>query len=55
MTLTNALAKVDGGIVPDLVVELSRQTTRKVRFVSEHHSTHLMRRLGNGGAGKRPE
>jgi D-beta-D-heptose 7-phosphate kinase/D-beta-D-heptose 1-phosphate adenosyltransferase len=26
-----------------LVVEASRQTTRKVRFVSEHHSTHLLR------------
>ena len=26
-----------------LVVDGSRQTTRKVRFVSEHHSTHLLR------------
>jgi D-beta-D-heptose 7-phosphate kinase/D-beta-D-heptose 1-phosphate adenosyltransferase len=26
-----------------LVVDISRQTTRKVRFVSEHHSTHLLR------------
>jgi D-beta-D-heptose 7-phosphate kinase/D-beta-D-heptose 1-phosphate adenosyltransferase len=26
-----------------LVVDASRQTTRKVRFVSEHHSTHLLR------------
>src|SRR5215467_7495688 len=26
-----------------LVVEGRRQTTRKVRFVSEHHSTHLLR------------
>ncbi len=26
-----------------LVVEGARQTTRKVRFVSEHHSTHLLR------------
>ena len=26
-----------------LVVDGGRQTTRKVRFVSEHHSTHLLR------------
>jgi D-beta-D-heptose 7-phosphate kinase/D-beta-D-heptose 1-phosphate adenosyltransferase len=26
-----------------LVVDAERQTTRKVRFVSEHHSTHLLR------------
>jgi D-beta-D-heptose 7-phosphate kinase/D-beta-D-heptose 1-phosphate adenosyltransferase len=26
-----------------LVVDAKRQTTRKVRFVSEHHSTHLLR------------
>ena len=26
-----------------LVVDAARQTTRKVRFVSEHHSTHLLR------------
>jgi D-beta-D-heptose 7-phosphate kinase/D-beta-D-heptose 1-phosphate adenosyltransferase len=26
-----------------LVIEGKRQTTRKVRFVSEHHSTHLLR------------
>jgi D-beta-D-heptose 7-phosphate kinase/D-beta-D-heptose 1-phosphate adenosyltransferase len=26
-----------------LVVDASRQTTRKVRFVSEHHSTHMLR------------
>ena len=26
-----------------LVIDASRQTTRKVRFVSEHHSTHLLR------------
>ena len=41
--LTDALAKLKGSIVPDLVVDRARQTTRKVRFVSEHHSTHLMR------------
>ena len=43
LVLTNALAKFDGGIVPDLVVDRARQTTRKVRFVSEHHSAHLIR------------
>src|ERR1044071_718946 len=26
-----------------LVIDGKRQTTRKVRFVSEHHSTHLLR------------
>ena len=29
--------------MPDLVVDRTRPTTRKVRFVSEHHSTHLLR------------
>jgi D-beta-D-heptose 7-phosphate kinase/D-beta-D-heptose 1-phosphate adenosyltransferase len=41
--LIKALAQFNDSIIPDLVVEASRQTTRKVRFVSEHHSTHLMR------------
>jgi D-beta-D-heptose 7-phosphate kinase/D-beta-D-heptose 1-phosphate adenosyltransferase len=43
LVLTNALAKLNGLIVPDLVIEKTRQTTRKVRFVSEHHSAHLIR------------
>jgi D-beta-D-heptose 7-phosphate kinase/D-beta-D-heptose 1-phosphate adenosyltransferase len=43
LTLTNAFAKHRDLIEPDLVVDKSRRTTRKVRFVSEHHSTHLMR------------
>ena len=43
LTLTNALGKFNGRIVPDLVIDKARQTTRKVRFVSEHHSAHLMR------------
>jgi D-beta-D-heptose 7-phosphate kinase/D-beta-D-heptose 1-phosphate adenosyltransferase len=30
-------------IEPHLVVDPARPTTRKVRFVSEHHSTHLLR------------
>jgi D-beta-D-heptose 7-phosphate kinase/D-beta-D-heptose 1-phosphate adenosyltransferase len=42
LTLTDALAKFDS-IVPQLVVDPARQTTRKVRFVSEHHSAHLVR------------
>ncbi len=41
--LSDAFGRLNGGIVPDLVVDRARQTTRKVRFVSEHHSTHLMR------------
>lgn len=43
LALTNALGQLDSGVVPDLVVDPVRQTTRKVRYVSEHHSTHLMR------------
>ncbi len=43
LALTNALAKLDGLVTPDLVIDTARQTTRKVRFVSEHHSTHLLR------------
>jgi D-beta-D-heptose 7-phosphate kinase / D-beta-D-heptose 1-phosphate adenosyltransferase len=42
VTLANALTKF-GAIVPKLVVDAARQTTRKVRFVSEHHSAHLVR------------
>jgi D-beta-D-heptose 7-phosphate kinase/D-beta-D-heptose 1-phosphate adenosyltransferase len=30
-------------IEPHLIVDPSRPTTRKVRFISEHHSTHLLR------------
>ncbi len=43
LTLTNALANLNGCVVPDLVIDAARQTTRKVRFVSEHHSSHLIR------------
>src|ERR1700727_3313158 len=42
-TLADAFAKLKGAVVPHLVVEPGRHTTRKVRFVSEHHSAHLMR------------
>ena len=41
-TLKSALA-AEPPIEPHLVVDRSRPTTRKVRFVSEHHSTHLLR------------
>jgi hypothetical protein len=43
LILSDALGKNSSGIVPDLVVDRMRQTTRKARFVSEQHSTHLMR------------
>jgi D-beta-D-heptose 7-phosphate kinase / D-beta-D-heptose 1-phosphate adenosyltransferase len=42
LTLRRALGKL-GSIIPQLVTDKTRPTTRKVRFVSEHHSTHLMR------------
>jgi D-beta-D-heptose 7-phosphate kinase/D-beta-D-heptose 1-phosphate adenosyltransferase len=42
-TLTEAFAKLKGSVVPHLVIDAERHTTRKVRFVSEHHSAHLMR------------
>jgi D-beta-D-heptose 7-phosphate kinase / D-beta-D-heptose 1-phosphate adenosyltransferase len=43
LILSDTLGKNSSGIVPDLVVDRTRQTTRKMRFVSEHHSTHLLR------------
>jgi D-beta-D-heptose 7-phosphate kinase / D-beta-D-heptose 1-phosphate adenosyltransferase len=43
LVLSDALAKLKGSMVPHLVIDAARQTTRKVRFVSEHHSTHLIR------------
>jgi D-beta-D-heptose 7-phosphate kinase / D-beta-D-heptose 1-phosphate adenosyltransferase len=42
LILTDALAEL-GTVTPDLVVDRTRQTSRKVRFVSEHHSAHLLR------------
>jgi D-beta-D-heptose 7-phosphate kinase/D-beta-D-heptose 1-phosphate adenosyltransferase len=33
----------EAGIESHLVLDRTRPTTRKVRFVSEHHSTHLLR------------
>ena len=41
-TLMRALA-AEPLIEPHIVVDARRPTTRKVRFVSEHHSTHLLR------------
>src|SRR6266849_5338604 len=41
-TIMRALA-AEPLIEPHLVVDAARPTTRKVRFVSEHHSTHLLR------------
>jgi D-beta-D-heptose 7-phosphate kinase/D-beta-D-heptose 1-phosphate adenosyltransferase len=41
-SLTRALA-AEPLIEPHLVVDATRPTTRKVRFVSEHFSTHLLR------------
>jgi D-beta-D-heptose 7-phosphate kinase/D-beta-D-heptose 1-phosphate adenosyltransferase len=41
-TLMRALS-AEPLIEPHLVVDAGRPTTRKVRFVSEHHSTHLLR------------
>jgi len=38
-----AFAEFRKTIEPHLVVDRSRPTTRKVRFVSEHYSTHLLR------------
>ena len=43
LALTDAFAKFKDTIVPQLVTEPGRHTTRKIRFVSEHHSAHLMR------------
>ena len=42
VALTKALA-AEPMIEFHLVTDAERQTTRKVRFVSEHHSTHLLR------------
>jgi D-beta-D-heptose 7-phosphate kinase/D-beta-D-heptose 1-phosphate adenosyltransferase len=42
-TVKSAFASVDGIIRPYLIVDRTRATTRKLRFVSEHHSTHLLR------------
>jgi D-beta-D-heptose 7-phosphate kinase/D-beta-D-heptose 1-phosphate adenosyltransferase len=42
-TLKSAFARYRGKIKPQLIIDKTRPTTRKLRFVSEHHSTHLLR------------
>jgi D-beta-D-heptose 7-phosphate kinase/D-beta-D-heptose 1-phosphate adenosyltransferase len=42
-TLKSTLGDRRNGITSHLVLDRSRPTTRKLRFVSEHHSTHLLR------------
>ena len=42
-TLTDAFAKLKGASRSPSRDRAGRHTTRKVRFVSEHHSAHLMR------------
>jgi D-beta-D-heptose 7-phosphate kinase/D-beta-D-heptose 1-phosphate adenosyltransferase len=41
--LKSALERGKSGITSRLVIDPLRPTTRKLRFVSEHHSTHLLR------------
>ena len=41
--LRSALERGRSGITSRLVIDRQRPTTRKLRFVSEHHSTHLLR------------
>lgn len=41
--LVRAFAERYAAVETHLIVDPSRPTTRKVRFVSEHHSTHLLR------------
>ena len=42
-TLAQAFRDECPGAEPHLMIDPSRPTTRKVRFVSEHHSSHLLR------------
>src|SRR5262245_28849470 len=42
-TLKAAFGDYRKNIRPQLIVDKNRPTTRKLRFVSEHHSTHLLR------------
>ncbi|EJW10240.1 ADP-heptose synthase [Rhodovulum sp. PH10] len=41
--LADALAGETGRVVPRLVIDPDRPTTKKLRFVSEHYSSHLLR------------
>ena len=49
-TLRDAFAASGRAIKSHLVTDDSRPTTRKLRFVSEHHSTHLLRADWEQGA-----
>lgn len=42
-TIRSALGSFRGAIEADLVTDPARPTTRKLRFVSEHYSSHLLR------------
>ena len=42
-TLADGARQAEAAIEAHLVVDRTRPTTRKVRFVSEHFSTHLLR------------
>jgi D-beta-D-heptose 7-phosphate kinase/D-beta-D-heptose 1-phosphate adenosyltransferase len=42
-TLKSAFAAAGSRIKAQLVIDGTRPTTRKLRFVSEHHSTHMLR------------
>ena len=42
-SLRAAFGEFKGRIEPHLIVDPARPTTRKIRFVSEHYSTHLLR------------
>jgi D-beta-D-heptose 7-phosphate kinase/D-beta-D-heptose 1-phosphate adenosyltransferase len=42
-TLKSALSRHKGRLVSNLAIDRSRPTTRKLRFVSRHYSTHLLR------------
>ncbi len=42
-TIKSKLSAAKGRIVPYLAIDRSRPTTRKLRFVSKHHSIHLLR------------
>jgi D-beta-D-heptose 7-phosphate kinase/D-beta-D-heptose 1-phosphate adenosyltransferase len=41
--ISRAFDAFNGAVTPHLIADRSRPTTRKVRFVSEHYSTHLLR------------
>jgi D-beta-D-heptose 7-phosphate kinase/D-beta-D-heptose 1-phosphate adenosyltransferase len=53
-TLQDSFARLGGNVLPHLVEDQDRHTTRKVRFVSEHHSAHLMRADWETGAPASP-